>query len=379
MTNQKQIFVANLADLQKYYRDNVFLILGGELVIASNAVAPIEGYSLWATKKTSTGILATSSNTSITSYYIKKEAMPILGKATAKISFASEAVVKHSKKIKADDAIVLSAIPNGFKTDLVGYTFKKGILEAVSDTILDGATDRTFGPDLHVLVERFRIATPNIEIYWAGPVALPKSITGVTVLQNIWNAAPVQGIGGKVGSVFVEKYLTPLVIVIASLGGYFGAIYGPYTQYSKYADILEKENAQLKDSYRFSSDRLDHLQNIQSWLDLKKTAIDPSDKLNNLVNVIGKSTGVSVVSTKIIWNDKGGNSKDNYGFKPGNNFEIVVNVPIDYKKPIISQIAPYIKEWSLGSGISLAVSNSLAQTGEKDKNSTQRVAIQGRF
>lgn len=379
MTNQKQIFVANLADLQKYSRDNVFLILGGELVIASNTVTPIDGYSLWITKKTSTGLIANATNTSITSYYIKKEAMPILAKATAKVSFAAEAVIKHSKKIKADDAIVLSAIPNGLKTNLVGYTFKKGKLEAVSDTILDGPSDRTFGPDLHVLVERFRIATPNIEIYWTGPVPLPKSITGVSVLHNIWSAAPVQGIGGKVGSVFVEKYLTPLIIVLASLGGYFGAIYGPYTQYAKYADILEKENAQLKDSYRFSSDRLDHLQNIQSWLDLKKATIDPSDKLNNLVTVIGKSEGVSVVSTRIIWNDKAGNNKENYNFKPGNNFEIVVNIPIDYNKPIISQIAPYIKDWSAGSGISLAVANSLTQTGEKDKASKQRVAIQGRF
>ena len=72
MNNQKQIFVANLADLQKYSKDNAFLILGGELVIASNTVTPIDGYSLWITKKTSTGLLATSANTSVTSYYIKK-------------------------------------------------------------------------------------------------------------------------------------------------------------------------------------------------------------------------------------------------------------------------------------------------------------------
>lgn len=361
------------------------LILAGQLILCS--LDPLKGnagYIAQAPRSTARKLSLGKGASKPVQLSIDKDALATVVKARHKPVFAIDALLRYGQRLKgSEEFVVLGAFEGIEASQVLMLQFRKGELVALNEYTLCASTAHTFEQDLHVLLERLRMANIQAAFHWCGPMALPSSQSFTLAPASLWQNAPVQNLTLSGKPSLVRRHGMALLVLLASAACYGAALYLPYTKYVKAWEELSKESKALQGQYSFASERLALLRARQAFFELQKTGDHRLDQFKTVLAAMAVEPDLRVRDARL-------NSPLAMTKRPGQpdkkaaDFEILVEVPRAEGQTALAQSQPLLQSLSASMGMTLRLSTSeaykdLEKGATPDAKPRRQYKIEGDF
>ncbi len=337
------------------------LILAGQLLLCS--LEPLKGNAGYVAQppRSSARKLSLGKNSSKpVQVSIDKEALTTVVRARHKPVFAIDGLLRYGQRLKGgEEFIVLGAFEGLTATQVLTLHFRKGELVELNEYTLCASTSHTFESDLHVLLERLRLANLQAAIHWCGPLTMPSSQSFTVAPASLWAHAPVQNMTLSGKPSFVRRHGAALLVLLASAACYAAALYLPYTKYVRAWDELSKESKTLQGQYSFASERLALLRARQAFFETQKTGDRRLDQFKTVLAALASEPDLRVQYAKL-------NSPLAMAKRPGQadkkaaDFEMLIEVPRSEGLTALAQSQPLLQSLSGAMGMTLRLSTAEA-------------------
>lgn len=380
------LFVADLEQLKSVTlsKPKDRIVLGGQLLACSlQPIQALDGLVPQPPRKATKAALAQRGKGKVLNLALEREALALVVRAKVRPVFATDALLKYGLKLKGDEFVVLCAAQASRDTIVTALYFKKGELTGLDEFVLSHPTSHTYEADIHVLLERLRLAHLAAEFHWCGPLAMPRTQTFVQAPVSLWAYALPQALtmSGR-SSVLRQHGIAALITILAAVG-YGGALWVPYTNYQKAALELSSENSRLQGEYAFASERLNMLRALQAFTHKAEDNVEPLKRFSSVIKVVGEMPGTRVKEARLIWPRAREDEAPTHGKdKDPFDFELLLELEKAEETTALEQSAPLLTRLSdqLGMNLRLSKTDGMrelpAATGKK---TLRQYRIQGDF
>ncbi len=316
---------------------------------------------------------------------IDKEALALVVKARQKPVFALDALLRYGQRVKgADEHVVLGAFEGSDATVVLMLHFRKSELVALNEYTLAPASAHTFEMDLHVLLERLRMAHAQAIFHWCGPLSAPAGQALQLAPASLWQTAHGHNLTLSGRPSLLRQHGLALGLVLASVASVFVALYVPYTQYVTARDALSRENSQLQGEYSFASEKLALLRARQAFFEVSSHGDRRLVQFKTVLEVLAQQEDLRVRESQLNSNlDPVSRGRPGQTGKAA-DFEVLVDVPREPDSTALAQSRPLLQELSAQMGMNLRLATTdpykdIEKSASGDNKARRQYRIQGDF
>lgn len=382
------LFACDVAQLSKGLKTlgKERLVLCGSTLLGSlEPLKGVTGYVAQPPRSTTRAMPWSKSKGKSLYVSIDKEALALVVKARQKPVFALDALLRYGQRAKgADEHVVLGAFEGSDATVVLMLHFRKSELVALNEYTLAPVTAHTFEMDLHVLLERLRMAHAQASFHWCGPLSAPSGQSMQLAPASLWQTAHGHNLTLSGRPSLLRQHGLALGLVLASVASVAVALYLPYTQYVTARDALSRENSQLQGEYSFASEKLALLRARQAFFEVSSHGDRRLVQFKTVLEVLAQQEDLRVRESQL------NSSLDPVSRgRPGQtgktaDFEVLVDVPRQPDTTALAQSRPLLQALSAEMGMNLRLATTdpykdIEKGASGDNKARRQYRIQGDF
>jgi len=384
------VFACDLDQLKNGVRNlgkDRLVLAGSTLLCALEPLKASPGYIAQPARSASRTMPWQRGSTKSVYVQVDKEVLAAVVKARQKPVFAIDALLRYGQRLKGSDEFVILSAFEGTGTTLVQMLhFKKSELVALNEFTLAASSSHTFETDLHVLLERLRMAHAQAVFHWCGPLALPRTQSFHVAPASIWQTAPIQNLTLSGRPSLVRRHGLALLLLALSTLAVGAGLYTPYTRYVQAREALSRESSHLQGQYSFASEKLALLRARQAFFEVSRNGDQRLDKFKQVLAVLADepdtrlreaqlNSTLETTRTPVPAQQQAGKTAD---------FELVVEVLREEGSTALAQSRPLLQKLSAQMGMNLRLSTvdpykDVDKAGSYDGKPRRIYRIQGDF
>ncbi|MDM7481621.1 MAG: hypothetical protein P3W96_006340 [Halomonas sp.] len=305
--------------------------------------------------------------------YAHREVLGAVLKSGAKPVFALDAVLRYGLRLRgADEQAVVAAAGHGPVVHLLAVLFRKAeVADVRMWRIVSDA--RTRDADLHLALERLRLAWPNAQRWhWCGPLPVPLSQSFVEAPENLWSHTPAQSLTASGRPSLLSRFGAPVGLVLASAAISAAMVWPAYQDYLRAASVLASESQSLTGQYAFASQRLQLLKARQEFFRNAQAPQQRLKQLETLLQAVGQQN-LKVKDAQLYAQSQG-----------RGQFELLVEVEAAAGKSFLEQSKDILEKLAADTGAKLWLAQNdafkeVSRTSEARGSALRQFRIQGDF